>query len=307
MILKPQKLDKNSSVALIAPSGIIREGKTQQSEKNIFSINLNPQKILENRKNFGYLAETDKNRLSELENSFKNKNIDAIFAIRGGYGATRFLDKINFEIIRQNPKFFIGYSDITALQSAFFVKTGLISIHGVLGSSEFTDYTKKQLENLLFKKLDNYVLPVRSFETLKAGKAQGRIVGGNLSLLVSLIGTGFLYEFKNNIVFIEEIAEPPYKIDRMLTQLLSATDLKDATAIIFGKFHKCQPIDFNMSNEESFSIEQIIKLNFSDLKMPVIFDVNFGHIKDSLIFPIGAMATVDTDNSEIKIIENIVL
>ncbi len=307
MILKPQKLTKNSTVALIAPSGIIRDGKEEKSEKNLSILNLCSKKILEKRKNLGYLAETDENRLLELENSFENKNIDAIFAIRGGYGATRFLHKINFDIILKNPKLFVGYSDITALQSAFWVKTNLISIHGVLASSEFTEYTVEQIKNLLFASTANYLLPVKSFEVLKHGKTQGRIVGGNLSLLVSLIGTGFLYQFKNNIVFIEEISEPPYKIDRMLTHLLHATDLKDAAAIVFGKFHKCQPENFGMTSSESLTIEQIIKDNFLDLKMPIIFDVNFGHIKNSLIFPIGAMAAIDTKKSEINVIESIVL
>lgn len=307
MILKPNHISTNSQSALIAPSGIVRKEKLQKAINNVSSLNIVANDYFPTRKNHGYLAETDSNRLKELENSFRDKNIDTIFCIRGGYGTTRYLDKIDYEIIRQNPKIFIGFSDITALQSAFFVKTGLVTFHGIVAASEFSDYTIEQLQNLLFQPSENYILPTKSMKILNEGTAEGKIVGGNLSLLTSLIGTEYLYSFKNNIVFIEEIAEPPYKIDRMLTHLLMASDFKEASALVFGKFHKCEPENYNMKPSESFTIAQIIKQNFSNLKMPIIFDVNFGHIENSLIFPIGVKAIVKTNKYQIKLLEKAVL
>ncbi len=304
-ILKPQKISYNNNVFLSYPSGRISSDKRKRAFENMQKLNLY---VLNKTfpKNFGHFAASDFERLKSVTSAF-NKQTNSIFCIRGGYGATRYLHKIDYDIIKQNPKIFIGFSDITALQSAFFVKTGLVSFHGIVAASEFSDYTIKQLNDLIFNPVDNYVLPAKSFNILNKGNAKGRIVGGNLSLLISLIGTEYLYPFKNNIVFIEEVAEPPYKIDRMLNHLLMATDLKDAAAIVFGKFYKCEPEDFNMSDDESFEIKEIIKQNFSDLKIPVIFDVNFGHIKDALIFPIGLKAQISTSVKQIKLLEKAVI
>lgn len=307
-ILKAKRLQKGDFISLIAPSGRVSSEKIEKSKQNIKKIGL---KISHSKsyENYKYFSATDEIRLNELEESFKNnKNCDSIFCIRGGFGASRLLPNIDFDLIKNNPKIFLGFSDITALQSAFFVKTGLISFHGIIAASEFTNYITKQLTDLLIEPKENYILPIKSFEIIKNGEANGKIIGGNLSLLVSLIGTEYLYKFENNIVFIEEIAEAPYKIDRMLTQLLQATDLKKASAIVFGNFNKCEPVDFNMTLDESFSTEQIIRQNFADFNIPIVFNVNFGHIKDGLVFPIGVKASLKTEpNIEIKLIEKAVI
>lgn len=303
MILKPKHI-QNKKVGLIAPSGIVRQVKIDKTLQNINSIGLSSFDVEIQEKIFGHFAADDNQRLNDVHRFWTNEQIDAIFCIRGGSGATRLLNNINYKIIKNNPKIFVGFSDITALQSAFFVKTGLFSFHGIVGASEFTEYVIEQIKSLMFQSSDNYILPHKSFSTLKHGKAKGRIVGGNLSLLTSLIGTEYLYKFENNIVFIEEIAEPPYKIDRMLNHLLMATDLKKASAIVFGSFNKCEPEDFNMTLNESFSIEQVIKKDFLNLQMPVVFDINFGHIKNGLIFPIGIMAELDTNIQQIKLLES---
>ncbi|MBN2663453.1 MAG: LD-carboxypeptidase [Bacteroidales bacterium] len=306
MILKSKHI-QNKKVGLIAPSGIVRQAKIDKTLQNIHSIGLSSFDDEIQEKIFGHFAGTDNQRLNDVHRFWTNEQIDAIFCIRGGSGATRLLNNINYKIIKNNPKIFVGFSDITALQSAFFVKTGLVSFHGIVGASEFTEYVIEQIKSLMFQSSDNYILPHKSFNTLKHGKTQGRIVGGNLSLLTSLIGTEYLYKFENNIVFIEEIAEPPYKIDRMLNHLLMATDLKKAAAIVFGKFNKCEPQDFDMTLYDSFSIEQIIQRDFSFLQIPVVYDLNFGHIKDALIFPIGINAQLDTLNQKITLLESATL
>jgi len=306
MILKPNHIQK-TKVGLIAPSGIVRQEKINKTLENLNLIGLSSFDCELKEMIHGHFSGDDEQRLNDVHKFWTNDQIDAIFCIRGGYGATRLLDRIDYELIKQNPKIFVGFSDITALQSAFFVKTGLISFHGIVGASEFTDYVAEQIKNLMFKITENYILPHKSFKVLNQGVANGRIVGGNLSLLVSLIGTEYLYKFEDNIVFIEEISEPPYKIDRMLNHLLMTTDLKKASAIVFGSFRDCEPEDFEMTLDESFSIEQIIKRDFSKLQMPIVFDVNFGHIKDGLVFPIGVNALLDTKNEEIKLLETVVL
>ncbi|MBN2891135.1 MAG: LD-carboxypeptidase [Bacteroidales bacterium] len=308
MILKPKRLKYGDAVALIAPSGIVREEKFKKAVRNFNEIGFLPISLNNELKNYGYLADTDENRLIELMLFFQNDVLaEGIFCIRGGYGATRILDQINYDIVCQNPKVFVGFSDITALQSAFFVKTGLVTFHGIVAASEFTEYVLEQINDLIVNPVENYVLPARNMKILNEGKAEGKIVGGNLSLLTSLIGTEYLYSFQNNIVFIEEIAETPYKIDRMLNHLLMATDLKKASAIVFGKFHRCEAEHHDSLPEESFTIEEIIKQYFSDFKIPVVYNINFGHIKDGLIFPIGINASIDTEFFEIRLLETAVL
>ena len=306
MILKPKRLSLGSNTSLISPSGRISQEKIEKSIKNIKTLGFEPQ-TNQGSDNYRYFSDTDKKRLQQLQEAFGQKNIDSIFCIRGGFGATRLLADINYELIRKNPKIFVGFSDITALQSAFFQKAGLISIHGIVASSDFSTYIQKQLVDLIIDPKENYILPVKSFEILNHGKTQGTIVGGNLSLLDALIGTEYLYKFEKRIVFIEEIAEPPYKIDRMLTHLLMATDLAKAAAIVFGQFNKCKPEDFDMTTKNSFTVEEIIKNYFFQSEIPVIFNVNFGHIKDGLLFPIGIQASLDSSKSEIKLLEKAVL
>jgi muramoyltetrapeptide carboxypeptidase len=307
--LKPKRLNEQNFVFLIAPSGFVNNEKVQTSVANMNKLGLFPMLNQElSQRTYGYFSGTDQQRLDDLMFCFDNVGMgDGVFCIRGGFGATRLLPLIRYDSVINNPIVFVGYSDITALQSAFFTKCGLVSFHGIVSSSNFTEYTINQINDLIFDPKDNYQLPIRTINVLNEGITQGQIVGGNLSLLVSLIGTEYLYSFSNKIVFIEDIGEPPYKIDRMLTQLLQATDLSKANAIVFGSFHKCSPADHDSAEQNSFTIEQIILQNFEHFRIPIVYDVNFGHIQDSLIFPIGVAAELDTRNKTVTLLENAVV
>ncbi len=306
MTLKPPKIQPDDKVALITPAGFAKKEKIDLAIENIKKLGLEPvfsERIFE--RYAGYLAGADEIRLQDLHTAFSDDEVKAIFCIRGGYGTTRLLDKIDYELIRQHPKIFVGFSDITALHSAFYVKTGLVGIHGIVGASKFSEYTYEQLKNFLFDNQQTFSLPCTWNEIIAHGSGKGISVGGNLSLLVSLIGTEFLPDFAGKVVFIEEIAEPPYKIDRMLTHLLSATNLSEAEAIIFGTFHKCSPEDFEMTNEQSFTVQEIIEEKFANYSKPVLFGLNFGHIPDACIFPIGVEICVNTEMKEIFVLENV--
>lgn len=304
--MKPNKLNKGDKVALITPSGFATEEKINIAIENIKSFGLEVYHTDRIFAKYGYLAGTDDERLADLHEAFENEEVKAIFCVRGGYGATRLLEKIDYEIICKNPKIFVGFSDITALHSAFFQKTGLVGVHGIVASSKFTDFTKKQLNDILFNNLKTYNLPCEWNKIIAYGSGKGTSVGGNLSLLVSLIGTKFLPSFENKVVFIEEVAEAPYKIDRMLTHLLTATDLKKAEAIIFGTFYKCSAVENNTKNENSLTVDQIIEEKFEDFEKPVLSNINFGHIENACVFPIGVEMCVNTEMQEIFILENIV-
>ncbi len=314
MLLK--KLNRNSKIGLVAPSGGIDESKLETAIQNMAKLELVPYYTERILARHGYLAGEDKNRTADLEEMFANKDIDAIFAIRGGVGATRILSKIDYNIIEKNPKIFIGYSDITALQYAFFKKTNLISFHGAVAVSNFSEYTINSFNNLFFNNITtiNYASPTfergienREFDliTLKHGIAEGKIVGGNLSLMTAVIGTKFDIDYTDKIVMIEEIDEYPYKIDRMLTQLMSATNLKKANAIVMGIFKNCSNVSKNLSDSESLPLQTIFGEIFEKMNVPIIYGFPFGHLREQTLFPFGATAKIDTYTNELTILQDL--
>ena len=309
-MLIPKKIKKNSTIGLIAPSGFITKEKLQNTIQKLHKIELKTyytDRIIEKH---GYLAGTDENRIADIHHHFQNKQVDAILCIRGGYGLTRILHKIDYELIRNNPKALIGYSDITALQYALLKKINLISYHGFLGISDFTDYNINNFKNLIFynkKEIIHFDEQKQknnseyNYYIINHGIATGQLIGGNLSLMTALIGTPYNIDYTNKLVFIEEINEEPYKIDRMLTQLLHATNLKKANGIILGVFKKCSLKSKNENPNNSLSLQQILKDRLSTIKKPIIYGFSFGHITNSAILPFGQNATINTKKKTILI------
>ena len=309
-MLIPKKLKKNSTIGLIAPSGFITKEKLQNTIKKLHKIGLKTYFTDRILKKHGYLAGTDENRIADIHHHFQNKKVDAILCVRGGYGLTRILHKIDYELIKNNPKALIGYSDITALQYALFKKINLISYHGFLGISEFTEYNINNFKNLLFynkKEIIHFDEQKQKNNTeynyyvINHGIATGQLIGGNLSLMTALIGTPYNIDYTNKLVFIEEIDENPYKIDRMLTQLLHATNLKKANGIILGIFNKCSIKSKSENPNNSLSLQQIFKDRLSKIKIPIIYGFSFGHITNSAIFPFGQNAELNTKKTTCKI------
>ena len=180
----------------------------------------------------GYLAGSTEDRLEDLHTMFKDKDVKAIFCVRGGYGSTRMLDNIDYNLIIRNPKIFVGYSDISALQLSFFHKTGLVTFAGPMVSIDFSGEVSKYTEEFFWriitsnKSYGKIELPDgEKISVLKKGTVKGRILGGNLALISSLVGTDFLPEMKDRILFIEEVGELPYRIDRMLNQLTAPSTI----------------------------------------------------------------------------------
>ncbi len=293
--MKPLK--KNSEIALIAPAGPITEDKLQKAQAKISELGLKSSYTNRILGQHPFLAGSDKDRLQDLHEAFEDTSKDAILCIRGGYGTTRIVDDIDYSLIKRNPKVFIGYSDITALLNSIWQKTGLITFHGVLGSSAFTDYTKQQFTELFFKKLVKNEITTfdkNEISIVKNGKAQGKLVGGNLALVCSLIGTNYEIDFTNKIAFFEDIGEDFYKIDRMLTQLLHTKTFKHAAGIIMGTFNECT----HEGDDNSISLNDIFKDRFQNLNIPIINGFSFGHVDNQAIFPVGINAELDTENCE---------
>lgn len=318
MIIKAKSLRPGSKIGLIAPAGFIDSKQLFFAIKQVERMGFHPVHTKAVFQKNGYLAGTDSERVEDLEKMFSDNSIDGVFCIRGGYGSMRILDKINYEIIRNNPKVFVGYSDITALLQAFYVKAGLVGFHGVVASSVFNDYTNLYFPSIVCKKEETFTIvsDKQRYEyaatdnecyTINHGIAKGILIGGNLSLLASLTGTEFDIDWSGKIIFIEDIGEYPYRIDRMLTQLHLAGKFKNVAGIVFGTFKSCDLDGENINRENSLTLREILEEKIKPLQIPCIHGFSFGHIKSQAVFPYGVDSEFDADNKTITIKENVVI
>ena len=305
-MIKPKPLQQGDSVAIIAPAS--------PTDKNLIvkcvdSLNQLGLKVVVGESclsEHGFLSGTDDIRANDINCMFADKNIKGIFALRGGYGCARLLNLIDFKLIKKNPKIFVGYSDITALHIAINQKSKLITYHGPMISTELikgldeysANYYKKFffendiVEELFYPEEDN-------LEIINNGISSGQLIGGNLSLICSSLGTKYEINTKNKILFLEEVEEVPYKIDRMLTQLKQSGKLKDANGIILGSFTNC----IAPNNKKSLSLQEVFNEIISPLKKPTISNLVCGHCLPTLTLPLGSKILLDANNKKIKILE----
>ncbi|MCX7737184.1 MAG: LD-carboxypeptidase [Candidatus Kapabacteria bacterium] len=304
----PQGLKKGSKVAITAPASSTSMGEITRGMKIFKNLGCDVvvgDTIKKYNSSTRYLSAPDEVRAKELMEFYEDEQINCIIAARGGYGSLRLLPLLDFEIIRKNPKILIGFSDISALINAVFRKTRTISFHGPVASSNFDSFTYENLKNAImfnkdFKKLVN---KFPSMSVINEGTAQGRLVGGNLTVITSTLGTEYEIETEGTILFLEEISEHPYKIDRMLTQLWLAEKLQKASAIIFGYFHSIDSRR-NFYPGYSFTIRQVIESRIKPLGIPSVLGLPIGHNSKMLLtLPIGTLAEINTKNKTLTLLE----
>lgn len=295
-------LNKGDTIGIVSPASPI--------EKDIILENIEIfQKLGFNIKlgdhiydKYGYLAGKDIDRAKDLMNMFKDPSVDMILCSRGGYGSMRILPYLDFDIIKNNPKIFGGFSDITILLNYISYKCNFTTFHCPMLSSNF--YNMSTLKNLLepltnnissYKISNPNCIPLLS-ETDDI--VEGNLVGGNLSLICSSLGTPYEINTTDNILFLEETSEPPYKIDRMLTQLILSGKIESCSGLILGQFTNC-----NIENhKESFPANQVIIDRLLSIKKPIISNLMSGHCDPNLTLPIGAKIRLDCKNKQIKIL-----
>ncbi|MEN8122598.1 MAG: LD-carboxypeptidase [Bacteroidota bacterium] len=308
----PKRLKKGAIIGLIAPGGPITKKQLDETIEKVEQLGFKTYYTETVLSQYGYFAGKDKERADDLMNMFANENVDAILAVRGGYGAIRILDLLDYELIKQNPKVLIGYSDVTALHCAIYEQTGLITFHGPVGISSFNEFSVESLTKVLIKPKKNYRYPYeREKETddkfefdlysINDGQAEGVLIGGNLSVLDSMIGSKFEPDFKNKIVYLEEISEKTYKVDKMLVHLLQATNLKSAAGIALGIFNKCDKMD-----EPRLTLRQALEDLLKPLNIPIVYGLPFGHISTKITLPTGIIAKLDADKNTLKLLEKAV-
>jgi len=251
-----------------------------------------------------YLAAPDEVRAAEFMEFIKNKDIGGIICIRGGYGVMRILPMLDFEVIQQNPKLICGFSDITALANVVYQRCNIASFHGPMAAAELDEFTRQWFLPLVYPESTGkprfepvvYSDPVK-ITTYAGGKAQGRIVGGNLTLVTGLMGTPYEINTAGAILFLEDVGEKAYKVDRMLTQMWLAGKLQECAAIVLGRFTEAE------DNSYVTTMEEVLRSRLAPLKIPVIANFPLGHVKEKFTMPIGVLAEVDADAKKFTILE----
>ena len=313
-LLRPQALRSGDTVGLITPSTFVSDPDTlATAERTVRYFGLKSKVGRNVRKKSGYLGGTVQERVDDLHAMFRDAEVKAVFALRGGYGSAQLLDRIDYDLIRANPKVFLGYSDITAMHLAIHKRTGLVTFHGPVVLSHFSQYTLQHFKVALFgtepigsvtnPSDSNALRPEHVLRVIRPGKARGRLIGGNLTLISTTMGTPYEIDTRGKIVFIEDVDEEPYRIDRMLTQLRLAGKLDAAAGIVFGECADCRPKDYKPSFNSTFTLGEILDNFLGDLKIPVLSGLTIGHTDDQLTLPIGVMATLDADKGELIIEE----
>ena len=288
--LTPKALRKGDTIGLISPSSHCAfPEKIGQAvsylEKNGYKVKLSchlnridPDPAI-----------ADREKLHDIHEMFCDRNVQAIFCLRGGAGAARLLNNIDYNLIAANPKILAGYSDITALALALYAKTGLISFSGPMAATELfapTPYTEEHFWGILTSR--NYALSIKNHTNhtvtcMREGSAEGQLIGGNLSVLSSMIGTPFLPSFKDTLLFLEDINEPAYRIDRMLSHLSNANLLSNCNAILFGQF-TAEPEKIGESERMKRVFDYYSTLNNQAIALA---GLSYGHIPDLMTIPVG--------------------
>lgn len=269
-----------------------------------------------------YFAGTDKARAEDINEMFADKDVKAIFEVRGGWGANRVLPYLNFKLIKQNPKIIIGFSDITSLLLAINTKTNLITFHGTMGIEEWPEYTVNYLKQVLFDgtavQFANPVVPIdpkvdiiqteNRIHTINGGIAQGKILGGNLTTLVSMIGSGYLPKWQGAILFVEDVDEDYYKIDRMMDQLKMAGILNHISGFIFGQCVRCSAGSNSTTSEMlgSETLDKILHTYIKPLGIPAWSGAMIGHLPQMMTIPEGAKVQIDADKGTITMLQEAV-
>ena len=306
----PEPLRKGDNVFLFCPSSpIIPEEDIEKCKKVITDLGFNPvigKSLYENYG--GYMAGKTEIRIKDLHEAFSRKDIKGIFCVKGGYSASQLLDKIDYELIKNNPKVFVGYSDVTNLHIVFNQKCNLGTYHGPMVKSnminDFNDYTKSSFFKALEKQEWKYEEPENMpLSILTKGNASSDIVsdvltGGNLAIIVTTLGTEYEINTKDKILFLEDVDEETGSLNRMLTHLKYAGKLDDCKAVVFGNFAACK--NTYTKENQHYELIELLKDFFADYDKPVIYEMESGHKKPYMFtLPLGAKCSINLQNKEI--------
>ncbi|CDQ38317.1 S66 peptidase family protein [Virgibacillus salexigens] len=298
-MIHPPRLQTGDRIGVVAPAGPPDQECLHQAVSFFEKMGLNVQLGKNIEKVNGYLAGTDKERTEDLHHMIINPEIKAIIFARGGYGTARIASYLDYTCIKRNPKVYWGYSDITYLHTAIRQQTGLITFHGPMLASDIAkdnfDHVSASMFEQLFRPITyTYSEQFGPLHVFAEGEATGMIVGGNLSLLVSSLGTPFEIDTTNRLILLEDIGEEPYRVDSMLNQLKLAGKLSSAAGFMLGDF-----ADAKAKVTPSLSMNAVFQSYFSNLNKPVIAGFKMGHCLPNLAIPLGVEGYLSTGNKKL--------
>ena len=300
----PRRLQVGDTVALINPAAFSYEKEIQPFFKAAAQLGLKVKVGKHFYDRYGYLAGKDADRAADVNSAFADSSVQAIFTGMGGWGCGRILPLLDYNMIRDNPKIIIGFSDVTALLLAINTKTNLVTFHGPLGVSNWSSFTVDYFKQVLF---DAGAVTLQNpqkmdIETIGQGQARGKLFGGNLSVISTMIGSAYLPDWENSILFIEEVSEEVYRIDRMLTQLKLAGILDKISGFIFGQCTSCEA----EKPKESLTLTQVLSDHIRPLRIPAWYGSAIGHIRDKFTLPIGHEVEIDANYGTIRLLASAV-
>lgn len=313
MIVKPRALNPGDKIAIVAPSSPADPDRLEKGADAFRTLGLEPVIYPSCTKAHGHLAGLDRERARDLNEAFAAQEIRGIVCMKGGAGSYRLLPLLDYDLIRANPKVFIGYSDITALHMALNKLCRMVTYHGpmlisdlFLGANKLESYTLASYEQALFGtkalgRLDNP--PGEEMATLVEGAAQGELIGGNLSLLVSTLGSPWELEVKDKILFIEDVGEAAYRVDRMLNALALAGKFRDCAGVILGTWSNCKPEKKGGYDGHDLPLQTIFEEVIRPWGKPTIQNLRAGHNYPAPTLPFGVQVGIDANRREIAFLE----
>ena len=306
--IKPQRLRKGDLIGFAAPASPVTDqskidGGIQYLERLGYRVTMGEHV----GKVHGYLAGNDSERVSDLHALFADRRVKAIVAVRGGYGTPRLLSMLDYRLISRNPKILVGFSDITALQLALWTQCRLLTFHGPMAGVEMAGiidpFTEEQFWGTVTstKRMGRIRFPIgKKVRSLHKGTATGRLMGGNLSLVVSLLGTRYFPGISGAVLFLEETGEEPYRVDRMMTQLRNAGVMALIGAVLAGDFSDCKPKD---RTKPSLSVEDVLTDAARLARKPFVSGMPFGHLRKKITLPTGLRVRVNSSGPSLEFLE----
>ena len=285
-------------MALVSPSGPLRDAHDlERAIDNTRSFGWDPVLGAHVLERDGYLAGSDEHRLADFNRFAADESIDAVWCIRGGYGAMRLLDGLDLDAWRTRPKALIGYSDVTALHAALVEGAGLVTYHGPTARASLTEFTRDSFARVVTRGAAGQTVTRAGVECLRPGRARGRLVGGNLALVAALAGSPYAFRLDGAILVIEDVNETVYRIDRMLMQLWLGGGLRKVAGLAFGQFTEIPP----EASDAERPLGRVLREFADRCGVPAVSGLPVGHVPDHATLPIGAVAELDADTGTLII------
>ena len=316
-LVKAAPLQKGDTIGIVAPGFTLPKPELVRNfaamlEEEGFKVKFGEHTFGK----YGYFSGTDEQRAGDLNAMFADAEVRGIVAARGGWGGARILPLLDYDAIKKDPKVFIGYSDITSLLLGIYQKTGLVTFHGPVGTSDWNRFSYKHYKKVIIKEKayklrgtkkvkDNST--IEEAETaryfINEGKAEGILVGGNLTVFCGMIGSEYLPDFEGKILFLEDVGEAVYRIDRYLTHLKLAGILDKISGLVFASCASCEEEE---DRKDNFTLRDILEYHLKPLGIPVFFGILSGHLEEQYTLPLGVKVEINAKKGNIKLLEEAV-